>query len=195
MTGTKGLIRQTFLRWADGLETIDEEQWDAPSLCAGWSVRMVVAHASMAARYDEGAFTELLAAEGFDFGRLSDRLAVEDGARPPAELLDDLRSPALHDWEAPSAGAAGALTHVVVHSADATVPLGLPPAPPSDALRVVLDQLAGGGLATAFGVDPAGRSYRATDLDWAFGDNEDGRRIEATSAELVARLAGRQPAP
>ncbi|MGN6693121.1 MAG: maleylpyruvate isomerase family mycothiol-dependent enzyme [Aquihabitans sp.] len=189
MTDEKALIRQTFLRWAEELESVLDEQWDAPSLCEGWTVRMVVAHASMAARYDEGAFTGLLAAERFDFGRLSDRLASEDGARSPAELVADLRNPVLHDWDAPGAGAAGALTHVVIHSADTTIPLGLPAAAPPDALEAVLDQLGRGGLAAAFGVDATGRAYRATDLGWAFGDG--GHRVEATAAELVALLAGR----
>ena len=36
---------------ADVLDGLTPEQWDEPSLCAGWRVREVVAHITMAFRY------------------------------------------------------------------------------------------------------------------------------------------------
>jgi uncharacterized protein (TIGR03083 family) len=44
-------------RLADLLDAASEAQWDTASLCAGWRVREVVAHMTMAARYPEEQFT------------------------------------------------------------------------------------------------------------------------------------------
>ncbi len=40
------LAREERLEFADFLAGLSPEQWDSPTLCAGWRVRDVVAHAS-----------------------------------------------------------------------------------------------------------------------------------------------------
>ena len=65
---------------------------DAETLCAGWRARHVVAHMTMAARYDGPAFMAELSAVDGDFDRLSQTIADRDARRPFSELLDDLRS-------------------------------------------------------------------------------------------------------
>jgi uncharacterized protein (TIGR03083 family) len=192
------LLTSQFLALADVLAGQPADAWDAPSLCSRWRVREVVAHLTMPVRYGPAEFGAEMAAAGGDFGVLSDRVAARDGARTPADLLADLRSPVLHAWLPPGGGMTGALTHVVIHGLDVTLPLGAGRSSTDDAVRVVLDGLGPGGGHAHFGVDLTGRSLVATDLDWRFGGGDgDGARREtaAPAGALAAFLAGRTIPP
>lgn len=181
------LVAAELARLAGALEPLAPEAWDTPSLCSAWRVREVIAHLTMAARYDPDQFLAELAADGFDFDKLSNRIAARDGSSAPDVLLGDLRSHAMASWAPPGGGYAGALSHVIIHGLDVTVPLGLGRVASDDAIAVVLDALADGGHAH-FGTDPAGFQLRSTDLDWAFGS---GTVVEAPAHQIVLTLAGR----
>ncbi|MGY1771798.1 maleylpyruvate isomerase family mycothiol-dependent enzyme [Blastococcus sp. SYSU D00813] len=187
MTDPQPWVAPTYHGLADLLASAPDTTWDAPSLCAGWRVRHVVAHVSMPVRLTPERFGAEMAAAGGDFGVLSDTVAARDAVRPPADHLAALRSPQLHAWQPPGGGAAGAVHHAVVHSLDVTVALGQPPVAPGEALAAVLDQLAASGGAW-FGVDPTGVRLTATDTGWSSGE---GAEVRAGSGELVALLAGR----
>jgi uncharacterized protein (TIGR03083 family) len=161
--------------------------WTAASLCEGWEVRHVVAHVTMPVRMTPEQFGAEMAAAGGDFTVLLNTVAARDAVLPPEELLGQLRSAMLHEWQPPGGGAAGALTHAVVHSLDVTIPLGRPSVAPVEARVAVLDQLtaANGGF---FGVDLGGVRLVADDTDWSWGS---GDTLEADSGALVALLGGR----
>ena len=142
----------------------------------------------MAARYDAERFGAELAADGFDFQVMSDRIAERDAALPPAALLDDLRSERLAAFEQPGGGWVGSISHVVIHGLDVTLPLGLGRAAGDEATQLVLDGLASPGDRTQFGVEIGDRALRATDLGWEHGE---GSPLHATAGELVAMLSGR----
>ena len=177
----------TYLGIADLLADGPAGTWDAPTLCEGWQVRHVVAHVTMPVRLTPERFGAEMAAAGGDFGRLSDTVAARDGALPAADLLADLRSPTLHAWQPPGGGAAGALSHAVIHSLDVTVALGRPGLAPAGAVVAVLDQLTAADGAF-FGLDLAGTRLEADDAAWAWGE---GRTVRAGTGELVALLGGR----
>ena len=166
-------------------DLVTGSDWDAPSLCAGWQVRHVLAHVTMPARLSPEQFGAEMAAARGDFGVLSDTVAARDADLPAAELLAALRAPRLHGWVPPGGGVAGALIHAVVHSLDVTVALDAPSTAPAAALSAVLDLLADGRV---FGVDPTGVRLEATDSDWSTGS---GDVVRADSGRLVALLAGR----
>ena len=120
-----------YLSLADLLDGLPDSGWDTPSLCAGWRVREVVAHLTMPVRYSAEQFqAELHACEG-DFTRLSNRVASRDAGLPTTTLVDNTRDDMLHRWTPPGGGQIGALTHVVIHSLDITVPLGVPDGRPT----------------------------------------------------------------
>jgi len=78
----QSLVTIEFLALADLLDTLPDERWDTPSLCAGWRVREVVAHMTMPARYSSDQFmAELQDCDG-DFTRLSNVVAGRDAALP-----------------------------------------------------------------------------------------------------------------
>jgi uncharacterized protein (TIGR03083 family) len=181
-------VAAEFLALADLLDSAAEAQWDLPSLCAGWRVREVIAHMTMAARYPEDKFmAELRRCEG-DFGRLSNEIASRDAQLPTSELLANLRSEVMQHWQPPGGGYHGALNHVVIHGLDITVPLGVQRRSPDATIRVILDSMAGGG-AEKFGVDISDLELTATDLDWSAGS---GSQRSGSAEDLVLYMAGRK---
>lgn len=188
MSELQPLLAAELARLATALAPLDEPDWRRASLCEGWEVRHVIAHLTMAARYDETRFREELEADGHDFQAMSDRLAQRDGELAPATLLADLGSAALARFEQPGGGWLGSISHVVIHGLDVTLPLGLGRVAGDDATRLVLDGLVSPGERTLFGVEIAGRGLRATDLSWEHGT---GVPLSAAAGELVATLSGR----
>ncbi len=186
MTDLQTWVAPTFDGLADLLAAEPPATWDAPSLCEGWQVRHVVAHVTMPARLTPERFGAEMAAAGGDFAVLSDTVAARDASLPLADQLDALRSPLLHAWQPPG-GAAGALSHAVIHSLDVTVALDRPTVASGGAVVAVLDQLtaANGAL---FGVDLTGVRLEATDTGWSWGD---GDVVRADGGSLVSLLSGR----
>jgi uncharacterized protein (TIGR03083 family) len=187
MTDLQSWVAPTLSGLADLLAVADPATWDAPSLCAKWQVRHVVAHVTMAARLTPERFGAEMAAAGGDFTVLSDTVALRDGSLPVDDLLGQLRSPRLHAWQPPGGGAAGALSHAVIHSLDVTVAIGRPAVAPVEAATAVLDQLTGSPV-TLFGLDLTGVRLEATDTGWSWGD---GHLVRADSGALVSLLGGR----
>ena len=187
MTDPQSWVAPTYQGLADLLAASAGDTWDAPSLCEKWLVRHVIAHVTMPARLTPEQFGAEMAAAGGDFTRLSDTVATRDASLPVADLLDQLRSPRLHAWQPPGGGAAGALSHAVIHSLDVTVALDRPQVAPVEAVAAVLEQLTASG-GTWFGVDLTEVRLEATDTGWGWGS---GRLVRADSGCLVALLSGR----
>ncbi len=187
MTDLQSWVAPTYDGLADLLVSVPSETWDAPSLCERWQVRHVIAHLTMPARLTPAQFGAEMAAAGGDFTVLSDAVAARDASLPPSDHLDALRSPLLAAWQPPGGGAAGALSHAVIHSLDVTIALGREVVAPKEAVVAVLDQLAAANGAW-FGVDLAGVRLEAADSDWSWGS---GDSVRADSGLLVALLSGR----
>jgi uncharacterized protein (TIGR03083 family) len=171
---------------ADLLDGLPEARWDTPSLCEGWRVREVVAHLTMPARYSEDAFMAELRDCEFDFTRLSNRIASRDAGLRTGELVGNLREEVLHQWTPPGGGYHGALSHVVIHGLDITVPLGEPRCSPDATIRVVLDDLAQGGGHAHFGSDISGHTLQSTDIDWSYGS---GPPVSIVSSRFILPTA------
>lgn len=181
-------VAAEFLALAGLLDSATEAQWATPSLCAGWLVREVIAHMTMAARYSEEEFMAELRRCEFDFGRLSNEVAARDGELPASELVANLRSEVMQHWTPPGGGWHGALNHVVIHGLDVTVPLEVPRRSPDGTIRVVLDDLTAGGVQAHFGTSIEGRSLQATDLDWSYGA---GPALRGPAEYLALVMCGR----
>jgi uncharacterized protein (TIGR03083 family) len=187
VTDLQSWVAPTCEGLADLLAAAPAAAWDAPSLCEKWQVRHVVAHVTMPARLTPEQFGAEMAAAGGDFAVLSDAVAARDASLPLAEHLAALRSPVLHSWQPPGAGAAGALSHAVIHSLDVTIALDRPAVAPDEAVAAVLDQLTAANGAW-FGVDLTGVRLEAADTGRSWGS---GDVVRADSGLLVALLSGR----
>jgi len=189
MTETQPLVAEALQALADAVQHLPPDRIDTPSLCKGWTIRNVLAHMTMAARYSPEEFTAQLRDAGFDFTRLSNRIAEQDGVLPLDVLVKDLRSDAMAAWAPPGGGFAGALSHAVIHGLDITVPLSLPRTCSDEAMRLVLEGLTAGGVHRHFGTELDGLHLHATDLDWAYGS---GRNVDAPAQDIALMLCGRQ---
>ena len=186
MTDLQTWVAPTCTGLADLLAS-SPDLWEASTLCDTWRVRHLVAHVTMPARLSREQYAAEMAAAHGDFGVLSDTVASRDGSRPVAEQLDELRSPVLHAWQPPGGGAAGALSHAVIHSLDVTVALERPAVAPTAAVLAVLDQLTAADGAW-FGLDLTGVRLEAADIDWSWGG---GDAVRADSGRLLALVSGR----
>lgn len=169
------------------------EQWDAPTLCAGWRVREAVAHITMPFRYSGRRFMLELAKSRGNFNAMSDRVARRDaGAMSAAELSGAVADNVNHPWKPPGAGFAGALSHDVIHGLDIAVPLGVPWVIPPERLRHVLPRSPGEKSVRYFGVDLSGIEFRASDMDWTLGS---GSPLTGSAQDLLLAICGRKLPP
>ena len=169
---------------------LSQEQWDAPSLCEGWRVREVVAHMTMPFRTTPRGVMAGMIRSGFSFNRYADRDARATAQqKSQRDLVDLLRRNIDNPWQPPGGGAAGALSHDVIHGLDATEALGLP-APPADRIALVLASTRPRQL-RYFGVDLEGRRLAATDADVAVGDGAN--VVEMTAKDILLVVTGRVP--
>ena len=174
---------------ATGLSGLTPEQWDTPTLCAGWRVREVTAHITMPFRYSTEQYLRELQASHGDFNQMADRCARRDAARPAAELVAALADNVHNPWQPPGGGPEGALCHDVIHGLDITVPLATGRRVPEQHLLTVLGFLTGRGGGEVFGTDLAGVELRADDLDWSYGSGEP---VTGLGQHVLLVLAGRR---
>lgn len=174
---------------ADLLAGLSEEEWDRASLCAGWRVREVIAHTTLAYRLSGPRFLWEMVKAGGRFTPMSDKLARRDGAAlSSADLVACLRDNVEHPWKPPGGGDVGALSHDVIHGLDVTVGAGLDRRPPPERVGLVLREVKPKQL-RYFGVDLTGVRLVATDLDWSFGAGEP---LHGRAQDLLLVLCGRR---
>ena len=170
------------------LERLTPDQWRAPSLCEGWTVRDVVAHMFS---YDELGPRQLAAR--FARGRfLVDRVnavgLTENAARTPAELVELVRAHLTPSGLTAGLGGAIGLTDGLIHQQDIRRPLGEPRAIPAERLLPALrTALFGPVLRGVLRVRDVRLS--ATDMDWTFGR---GPEVRGTGEALLMAVAGRK---
>lgn len=171
MTDTMTMIAERRRALADRLDALTPAQWDSPSLCAGWRVRDVLGHLTTPFAVSVPRLL-LVAIRARGFDGAMDRLARERGARPPTELVAELRANAEHRFRPPGLPHEAPLTDVVVHGLDMTVPLGLEPELPGDVARRVLGFVTTPKAARTFGPGRVLDTLRVevTDADWSWGD-------------------------
>jgi uncharacterized protein (TIGR03083 family) len=172
--------------------TLDAEQWDHPSLCAGWRVRDVIGH--MSAGYTTGMPSMLvkLGRHGFNVPKTSKAESIAfASSRRPEELLavfdsifkQHVRKGITHfikPTESP-------LDHVVHHE-DIRRPLGQPRVVPEDRLLAALEVAP--TLSSFVGSKARSADLRlvATDVDWKHGD---GPEVRGAGEALLLALTGR----
>jgi uncharacterized protein (TIGR03083 family) len=171
------------------LDGLSPAEWAMPTLCAGWRVPEVVAHMTMPFRMSTGRFAREMLKSAGRFDHMADRVARRDAAElSPEALVASLRENAEHPWRPPGGGAAGALSHDVIHGLDITTALNLDRSVPLDRLEVILKGLKPKQV-KYFGTDLVGVSLRADDLDWSYGA---GTPLTGAAQDLLLVLCNRR---
>ena len=153
---------------ADDLLGLSDEQWNTPSLCAGWSVRDIVAHLTAAASTGPGAFIAQFAAAGFNFDKYANAGLARRLGDSPAHTLAAFRA-IQNSTTCPPGPKATWVGEVIVHGEDARRPLGIHHAYNPEALRVVADFYKGSNTLIGAKNRIAGVTLKATDQDWTHG--------------------------
>ena len=170
------------------LHSLDHHRWRTPSLCEGWTVRDAVVHLLMPYELSFPRFLTGLARARFSFDAMADQWARED-PRAPAIALDALAGSPQRRFAVPGAPPEAPLSHLVIHAEDIVRSLGLVHRPGPVAARVVLDQTTSPRFRKSLPTGLLdGLAYRATDIDWRFGD---GAEVTGTASALITTLAGR----
>jgi hypothetical protein len=86
------MARDERTEMADFLASLRSEQWDQPSLCLGWRLREVAAHAVSYEGHGLADLIKRLARARFRPGRLNEVALAEYEARDPQELVAFLRN-------------------------------------------------------------------------------------------------------
>ena len=173
------------------LQGISDAEMDAPSLCEGWSVRDVAAHAISYDRINPLFFVPLFVVTGFSIDR-TNRLLVRWWRRQPTSRIVDAfrRSPTPRGMMR-LLGKRIALLDCFVHQQDIRRPLGRPRAIPPERAAALAEvfrhhRIGAGGITRARGL-----RFVATDSDWSAGE---GPVVEGPAEAIVMALAGRPAA-
>jgi uncharacterized protein (TIGR03083 family) len=175
-------------RVADLLAGIAPEQWDQPSLCAGWRVRDVAAHLIATAETTPGSFIGGFVSSGFKFHDFSRKNLARWSGLGPDEMVAAMRASAGRTTKPPGPPAVP-LTEAVVHGHDIAQPLGLPLDTGPDALLASLDFYKGTQPLIGGKKRSAGLHWQATDVDWTYGS---GPAVSGPAAAILLALSGRR---
>jgi uncharacterized protein (TIGR03083 family) len=176
---------------ADLLAGLDPEQWEHPSLCAGWRVRDVAAHVALTASSPARAVVAMVRS-GFDFNRMIDGTARRHAAQPTAQLVAEIRALAGVRRRPPGTTRLDPLNDVLVHTQDIARPLGLHREMPVEAATACASLVWNRSFPFHAQRRIGRRTLVATDTDWSRGE---GPTVEAPIAEILMLLTGRTPVP
>jgi uncharacterized protein (TIGR03083 family) len=124
---------------ADLLAGLPDEGWTTPSLCAGWTVRDVGAHLSIAATTSMSEVLHWLVRSLGNFDRMIRESAIDRARRPTARIVDDLRAIVGSRRLAPGTFWRDPLLDVIVHAHDIARPLGIDVAADPEAARTAAE--------------------------------------------------------
>ncbi|MBU9765823.1 maleylpyruvate isomerase family mycothiol-dependent enzyme [Mycobacterium sp. TNTM28] len=195
MFSVRSLARREREEFADLLDGLSPAHWLAPTLCAGWTVRDVVAHTvAYLGQSRLGLTAAMLTARG-SVDRINDRALRAGAGSGPDQLRARMRAGADPSGAGALYGCRVALIECLIHQQDIRRPLGLPRVLAAESLRAALtyarvSPVIGGAWHTR------GLRLTATDLDWSAGRGPEVRgpgealllamtgRVEAVAAEL-----------
>jgi uncharacterized protein (TIGR03083 family) len=175
---------------ASDLADLTPAQWDTASLCAGWTVRDIVAHLSATASLNPATFFLGMTKAAFNFDKFANgQIAKHRGADPGATLAE-FRG-LQNSTSAPPGPKTSWLGEVVVHGADVRRPLGIPHIYAPGTVRQVIDFYKGSNMLLGSKNRVAGLALSATDHDWQHGEGEP---VEGSLLSLLLAMTGRAAA-
>ena len=186
--GTWPLIHAERAALAADLAGLAGEQWATPSLCAGLTVREVLAHLTAGASLNSVRWLAGVIRCRFDFDKqVAMRLAEQLGATP-AETMDRFRS-VLTNTTKPPLPTLAMLGETIVHAQDIRLPLGIRHDYPIETLTRVAEYYQGSDLPVL--TKTRIRDLRLTATDGPFSTGS-GPLVSGTTLALIMAMAGRR---
>ncbi|SNY28152.1 maleylpyruvate isomerase family mycothiol-dependent enzyme [Paractinoplanes atraurantiacus] len=186
------VITEQRLVLADLLDGLTAAEWESPSLCAGWRIRDVAAHVATAPQPPGMAVMLGAAVRGRgSFNRVNHDMAVRHAARPPGEIVAELRRHASSRRLPAVTNYRNIVPDVLAHSQDVAIPLGRDLPMPVAAARAAAERVWTMGWPFWARRRLRGVRLTATDIDWSVGAGEP---VTGPIAALVLLLTGRTEA-
>jgi uncharacterized protein (TIGR03083 family) len=169
------------------LETLTENEWNEPSLCAGWRVRDVVGHMVSETTMTLPKVLKGMVKSGFRINRFLAADACERGCRSIPDLVEDFRIAMPTRTHLRGLSSLSMLEDIIIHSLDIRRPLRRAHAVPERRMSSVATDL----WASRF--FPGHKLFRdlrvmAIDSDWSAGD---GPVVAGPIESLVLVMSGR----
>lgn len=181
------LIAQERSTLADGLAGLSEQEWNAPSLCAGWTNRDTLAHIVSTAEMTAGKFLAGMVATGFQFNRMTAKNIAHIGTDDPGILLGRLRA-AAGSHNHPPGPVAAMLMEIVVHGEDIAYAQGRRLDHSADGLRAAAEFAKNAQPLVHVRSRITGLTLKATDFDWQTGS---GPEVRGPLVALLLAMSGR----
>ncbi|TQF69201.1 maleylpyruvate isomerase family mycothiol-dependent enzyme [Rhodococcus spelaei] len=187
MSEVKDLAHAERAQLAVLLHSLTPQQWQAPSLCAGWTVRDVVAHMLSYEELSPVRLARRFARACLRFDRANEIGLADLAGHSPQQLVDLLDRSMRPRGLTTGFGGRIALVDGMVHQQDIRRPLGIPRVIPAQRLVPALDFAL---VAPPIGARRRIRGLRlvATDLDWTAGS---GPEVRGPGEALLMSIAGR----
>lgn len=176
------------LALADLFDGLTADQWEQPSLCAGWRVRDVAAHVTLASRARPLTFLAGLVRNGGNPNRFIASDARARSSRPTSELTNELRAVAAARHHPPGTKEVDPLVDILVHTQDVAVPLGIDRAMPADAAAAAAERVWSMSFPFHAKKRTRGVRLRADDGSWEGGE---GAEVSGPMAAILLVLTGR----
>jgi len=168
-------------------ESLTDEQWSTPSLCAGWSVHQGLAHIVATAKMTSPRFVVRYVRAGFNFSRFNERNIAEEMKPTPVETLAEFRVH-LTDTKSPPGPDDSWIGEIVIHAADLRRPLGIESRTPVEVARRVADFYKNSNVLIGAKSRIAGLTLTASDIAWTTGS---GPEANGPILSLVQAMTGR----
>ncbi len=175
---------------ADLMETFTDQDWQTPSLCAGWRVREVAAHLTLAQMRLRESIGPAVRARG-SFHRMILQTALRQAELPVEEYPARLRAMVGSRRKAPFVSDVEPMLDQLVHGQDMVVPLGRTREMPRDAAATSVQRA--WDLNWPFGVRKRLRGFRLEAVDHAWSAGE-GEVVQGRVQDLLLLVTGRHVA-
>ncbi len=172
---------------AAALGGLTPAQWEAQSLCTGWTIRVLAAHVLSGAEQTPGRFFRGMTATGFRFDVLMERDARSLAHLSPQQIIDRLGQ-RTSTTNHPPAPVMAMLGEVVVHGEDIRQPLGLAGSVADDAANACLQMYTKASFPVGGRKRIGGLRLTATDTGWSYGA---GPEVSGPAMSLLLAMTGR----
>ncbi len=172
---------------AADLSTLADERWTTPSLCAGLSVREVLAHLASAAGLTPLRWMAGVVRCRFDFDKqVAVRLAERLGTTP-ADTLENFRR-VVTSTTKPPLPVVAMLGETIVHGEDIRRPLGIRRDHPIETVTLLAEYYRGTDMVVVAKGRIGGLRLVATDGPFTTGD---GPLVSGSTVALIMAMTGR----
>jgi uncharacterized protein (TIGR03083 family) len=178
--------------YADYLETLSPDEWEADSLCPGWTVKGVTAHLLVIPMMSKGQVFFAFLRTGFNLDKMSARFVTDLTARMSTdEMVAQTRDTAGVRRAPPGLKPMGVLGEVLTHTSDVSRALGRPLDLPVEHYVMGLDYMKDVQPVLGCKERIAGLHLEATDADWSTGE---GPLVTGPAQAMLLAMTGRSAA-